>query len=155
MLLSLVTWLWYVNPFFLQYVFPAVMFITSGKKIRSMISLYCMIWTYDMITSLGMKLNLYLCAAPPSFPYLRCYLLEFINNRTHSMGKTRGDALPHSFTPPLSFRLVKTAFENFEYPWDAQASVFLLLCLLNGLQVLFRVIRVVKNITQRSAPRAG
>jgi len=44
------------------------------------------------------------------------------------------------------------AFENFEYLWDAQASVFLLFCLLNGLQVLFRVKQVVKNILQRPAP---
>jgi len=59
---------------------------------------------------------------------------------------------PHSFTSPLSFRLVLMAFENFEYPWDAQASTLLLLCLLNGLQVLFRVKQVVKNILQRPAP---
>ena len=58
------------------------------------------------------------------------------------MGKTKGDTFPHSFTPPLSFRLVLTAFENFE---------FLLFCLLNGFQVLFRVKQVVKNIAQRSA----
>jgi len=68
------------------------------------------------------------------------------------VGKTRGDALPHSFTPLLSFRLVLTAFENFEYPWDAQDSILLLFCLLNGLQVLFRVKQVVKNIVQRPAP---
>jgi len=65
--------------------------------------------------------------------------------------KTGGDSLPHSFTLPLSFRLVLTAFENFEYPWDAQASTLLLLCLLNGFQVLFRVKQVVKNIAQRPA----
>jgi len=55
------------------------------------------------------------------------------------VGKTRGEAFPHSFTPPLSFKVVVTAFENFEYPWDAQASMLLLLGLLNGFQVLFRV----------------
>jgi len=68
-----------------------------------MILLYCMIWTYDMITSL--------CSG--------VILSEFINNQTHSMGKTGGDTFPLSFTPPVSFRLVLTAFENFEYPWDA------------------------------------
>jgi len=61
--------------------------------------------------------------------------------------KTRGDTFPQSFTPPLSFRLVITAFENFEYLWDVQASMLLLFCLLNGFQVLFRVKQVVKNIT--------
>jgi len=68
------------------------------------------------------------------------------------VGKTGGDTFPHSFAPPLSFRLVLTAFENFEYPWDAQGSSLLLLCFLNGLQVLFRVKQVVKNIVQRPAP---
>ena len=67
------------------------------------------------------------------------------------MGKTEGDTFPHSFAPPLSFRLVLTAFENFEYPWDAQASTLLLLRLLNGLQVLVRAKQVVKNIMQRPA----
>jgi len=62
------------------------------------------------------------------------------------MGKIGGDAFPHSFTPPLSFILVLTAFENFKCPWDAQASTLLLFCLLNGFQVLFRVKQVVKNI---------
>jgi len=103
-------------------VFPAVTFITSGKRIRIMILLYSIISTYDTITSLVTKLGLYLHAALWSFPYLRSYLSEFINNRTQSMGKIRGDVFPHSFTPLLSFRLVATAFENFEYRWDAQAS---------------------------------
>jgi len=66
------------------------------------------------------------------------------------MGKTEGDTFPHSFTPPVSFRLVLTAFEYFEYPWDAQASMFVFLCLLNGFQVLFRVKQEV-NIVQRPA----
>jgi len=79
MLLCLVTWLWYVDPY-LQYMFTEVMFITSRKRIRIMILLYCVISTYDMITSLGMKFSLYLHAALWSFPYLGCYLLEFINN---------------------------------------------------------------------------
>jgi len=116
-----------------------------------MILLYCTILTYDMITSLCTKLGLYLHAALRSFPYLGSYVLEFVNNQTHSVGKTRGDTFPHSFAPPISFRLVLMAFENFEYPWDAQASRFLLLCLLNGLQVLFRVKQVDKNIVQRPA----
>jgi len=67
------------------------------------------------------------------------------------MGKTGGDTFPHSFNTPLSLRLVLTAFENFEYPWDAQASTHLLLCLLNRFQVLFRVKQVVNNIVQRPA----
>jgi len=71
------------------------------------------------------------------------------------VGKTGRDAFCHAFTPSLSFTLVLMAFENFQYPWDAQVSVFPLLCLLNGFQVLFRVKQVVKNIMQRPAPGLG
>jgi len=150
MLLTLIKWLWYLNPY-LQYVFTAVLFITLGKRIRMTTLLYCMISTYDMITSLCMKLGLYLHAALRSFPYLAFYVFEFVNNRTQPVGKTEGIPSP-TLSPPLSFRLLLTPFENFEYPWDAQASVFLLFCLLNGFQVLFRVKQVVKNILQRPAP---
>jgi len=143
-------WLWYLNPY-LQYVFTAVLFVTSGKRIRMIILLYCMISTYDMIISLRMKLGLYLHAVLRSFPYLGSYVLEFVSNQTQSVGKTRGDAFPHSFKPPLSFRLVLTAFENFKYPWDAQTRMFLLLCLLNKFQVLFRVKQVVNKIVHRPA----
>jgi len=103
-----------------------VLFIIAGKKIRMIILLYCTISIYDLITSLCMKLGLYLHAALQSFPYFGSYVLEFVNNQTQSVGKTEGDTFPYSFAPPLSLRLVLTAFENFEYPWDAQGSTFLL-----------------------------
>jgi len=147
-----IRWLWFLNPY-LQYVFNAVLFIITRKKIRMMILMYCVMSTYDMITSTCMKLGLYLHAALRSFPYLGPYVLEFVNNQTQSVGKTGGDTSPHSFAPRLSLRLVLTAFENFEYPWDAQGSTLLLLCLLNGLQVLFRVKQVLKNIVQRPVPQ--
>jgi len=134
-------------------VFPVVLFIIAGKRIRIMILLYYTMSTYDMIASMCMKLGLYLHAALRSFPYLGSYVLEFVNNRTQPVGKTRGDTFPHCFAPPLSFRLVLMAFENLEYPWDAQASSLLLFCLLNGFWVLFRVKQVVENILQR--PRRG
>jgi len=100
MLLSLVTCLSYINPY-LQYVFPVVPFMIAGKRIRMVILLYSVISIYDTITSVDMKLGLYLHAALWSFPYLGCYLSEFINNHTHSVGKTGGDAFTHSFTPSL------------------------------------------------------
>jgi len=62
------------------------------------------------------------------------------------------DTIHHCFAPPPLFRLVLRTFENFEYLWDAQANVFLLFCLLNGFQLLFRIKQVVKNILQRPAP---
>jgi len=99
-----------------------------------------------------MKLGLYLHATLRSFLYVGSHVLEFVNNQTQSVGKTRGETFPHSFTPPLAIRMVLKAFENFRYPWDAQAIGFLLFCHLNGLQVLFRVKQVVKNIVQRPAP---
>jgi len=98
MFLSLIKWLWYLNPYLL-YVFPVVMFITSGKRIRMTILLYCKISTYDMITSLCMRLGLYLHAELRSFPYLGSYVLEFVYNRNHSGGKNGGDTFPHSFAP--------------------------------------------------------
>jgi len=134
-------------------VFTAVLFNIAGKKIRIMILLYCIIMTYDVIPSLGMKIGLYLHAALQSLSYIRHYRSEFINNRTHSTGKTRGDAFTRSFNPLISFRLVVKAFENFKYPWDSQASTLLLFCLLNGFQVLFRGKELIKIITQGFAPR--
>ena len=65
-----------------------------------MILLYCMISTYDMITSLCMKLGLCLHAAQRLLPYLGSYILEFVNNRTQPVGKTGGDTFLHSFAPP-------------------------------------------------------
>jgi len=96
MFLSVIRWLWFFN-LYLHYVFTVVLFITSGKRIRMMILLYCTIPTYDMIMSLCMKLGLYLHATLRSFPYLRSYVLEFVNNQTQSVGKTGGDTFPHSF----------------------------------------------------------
>ena len=101
MFLSLIKWLWYLHSYLL-YVFPVVMFIASGKRIRMTILVYCTISTYDKITSLCMKLGLYLHAALQSFPYRGSYVLEFVNNQTQPVGKTRGDAFPDSFTSPLS-----------------------------------------------------
>jgi len=100
MFLSLIRWLWFLNPYLL-YLFPVVLFIITGKRIRIMILLYGTIWTYDMITSLCMKLGLYLHAALQSFPYLGSYVLEFVNNQTQSLGKTGGHTSP-TLSPPLS-----------------------------------------------------
>ena len=51
MLLTLIRWLWYVKEYLLN-VFTSVLFITSGKRIRKIILLYCVISIYDMITQL-------------------------------------------------------------------------------------------------------
>jgi len=117
----------YVNPYFLC-IFPVMMFITSGKRIRITILLYYVILTYDMMALLCMRLDLYLYAALWSFLYLGHHHSEFINNQTHCMGKTREDTFPHSFTP-LFFRLVMRAFDN---PQDVQESMLLLPSLLNA-----------------------
>jgi len=69
MLLILIRRLWYLNPY-VQYVFTDVLYIFAGKKIRMIILLYCTISIYDIITSMCMKLGLYLHAALRSFPYL-------------------------------------------------------------------------------------
>ena len=116
--------------------------------------LYCVISTYDMMTSMVMSLSWYLYVALLSSPYLRWHLSELINNRTQSVGKTGVNNVSHSFISPFPFRLVTAAFENFEYPWDVQASTLLLLGLLNVFKVLFRVTKnCFNNTTQRSALR--
>ena len=51
MLLTLIRWLWYVKEYLLN-VFTSVLFITSGKRTRKIILLYCVISIYDMITPL-------------------------------------------------------------------------------------------------------
>jgi len=102
MLLFLVTWLRYANPYLLD-VFPAMMFITSGKRRSIMILLYCVILTHDMITSLGMRLGFYLYAILQLFLYWRCHLSEFINNQTQSLGKTE-----RILSPTVSFLLSPT-----------------------------------------------
>ena len=100
MLVHLFTWCWYVN-YYLHYVFPAVMFITSGRGIRTIILLYWVMSAYDMITSLVMRLGWYLYAALLSCLYLGRLLLEFISNCTQSMGKT-GGIISLALSPPLS-----------------------------------------------------
>jgi len=77
MFITLFKWLRYLN-LYLLYVFVAVLFITLMNKIRMTILLYCTISTYDMITSLCMKLGLYLHAALRSFLYIGSYVLEFV-----------------------------------------------------------------------------
>lgn len=67
------------------------------------------------------------------------------------MGKSRRDFSPHS-TFLFSFRLVPIALENFECPRDIQASMFLLLCLLNVFEVSFKVKQLLK-IPPRAVPR--
>lgn len=72
------------------------------------------------------------------------------------MGEGKGDTFSH-FHFPLSFpfpfftRLVTVALQNFEYNWDVQNNMFLLLCLLNVFQVLFKINQLFKNTTQKSA----
>ena len=57
---------------------------------------------------------------------------------------------------PFPTRLIKVAFknsENFEYSWDAETSMILLLGMLKMFQVLFKVNQLFKNTTQRSVPK--
>ena len=93
-------------------------------------------------------------------PYFGCYLLENINNCTFylfsSGSQPIGETSSHIF--PFSARLITIAlkeFVNFEYPWDVELSMVLLLGIslfLNVIQILSRVKQLFKNTTQRSAP---
>jgi len=71
MLLTLIRWLWYLNPY-LQYVFHAVLFIIAGRKIRMIILLYCTISTYDNITVHEIRLVLACGTAVISVPRILC-----------------------------------------------------------------------------------
>ncbi|XP_074884057.1 uncharacterized protein LOC142031085 [Buteo buteo] len=136
------------------YVLPVVAYLISGRVIGIIILLYWAMSTCEMITSLVMRLSWYLYEAVISFPYLGHLLSDFIGNYTQSIGKLGGDTSPRPFPSLFSFRLITTVFENFEYPWDAQASVLLVLCLLTMFQVLFRATkRLFKSTTQRSVPK--
>lgn len=55
------------------------------------------------------------------------------------------------FIFPFSSRLLTTALENFEYIWDVETSMFVLLCVLSGFQVLCKNKQLFKNTTQWSA----
>jgi len=73
MFLSVIRWLWYLNPYLL-YLFVAMLFITSGKRTRMMILLYCMISTYDMIAYSMHEIRLVLAChtAVFSIPRILC-----------------------------------------------------------------------------------
>ena len=68
---TLFRWLWYVNPY-LQYVFTAVLFVASGKKIRMRILLYCTISTYDNITVHEIRLVFACSTVVISVPRILC-----------------------------------------------------------------------------------
>jgi len=134
---------------FLLYVFRKVLFITTGKMTRIIILLYYVISTYNTMISLAINLRVYFYEVLLSRSYLGHYLSEFINNYIQFMRKMGGGNFHHSFTSPFFFRLDTTAFENL---WDVQASMLLLLCILDVFQVLFRVKQLFQNIIQRFAP---
>ena len=50
----------------------------------------------------------------------------------------------------FSSKLVTIAFEIFEYSWDAQTNMNLLLCLLHVLLILSKVKQLFRNTTLRS-----
>lgn len=59
------------------------------------------------------------------------------------------EILPFIFR--FSSRLITTALENFEYIWDVETSMFVLLCVLSGFQALCKNKQSFKNTTQWSA----
>ena len=89
----------------------------------------------------------------------RGYFKELFSSGRQSVKGTGRDVFYHLYTLPFSFtllfssRLVTIALQDFEYPWDVQTSMLLLLCLLNVLQVLFKVNQLLRNAIQRSVLR--
>lgn len=62
------------------------------------------------------------------------------------MGGTEKDDSPQLFIPFSSFRPVKTAFEDFEFPLDVKESMCLLLGLPDLLSAVHTMFRVTKEI---------
>lgn len=70
------------------------------------------------------------------------------------MGEIGEDIFWQLFSLSFSFpQVVTIAPESFEYLWDVQTSVFLLLCDVDVFQVTFKVKQSLRNITQRSTLR--
>lgn len=80
-------------------------------------------------------------------------LSETVNSRTFYLSflETQSMVEIHPFISPFFSRLITTALENFEYIWDVETSMIVLLCVLSGFQVLFKNKKLLKNINQWSA----
>ena len=55
------------------------------------------------------------------------------------------------FTSPSFCRareLITIALENFEYSWDVQTSMLLLVCVMNAFQIMFKIKQLYKNVTK-------
>ena len=140
---------------YLQYMLPVVLFITRGNWARVIMLFYFVTLACDTRELLVVKLIWYLYSALPSSPYFGIHLSETINNYTLYLFSSESQATgeTHFFSFPFSCRQITVAPENFEYPWDVQTSMVLLLCLLNVFQVLFKVKQLFKNTFRKSAPR--
>ena len=131
------------------------------KWIKVFALLYYVTLVYGTIKLLAVGLIWYLYAALPLSLYFESYLVETINNYTlylfssesQSMGETPSSTFPFSSS---LVTVVFENFENFEYPWNVETNLVVLLgtsMFLNVVQVLFRVKQLFKRITQRSAPK--
>ena len=147
----------YVSPH-LPYIVPVLLLITHKVRwIKVFALLYYVTLLYGTIKLSVLGLIRYLYSALPLSPYFGSYLAETVNNYTlylfssesQSMGETP------SFTFPSSSRLITVVFENFEnfeYLWNVETNMVLLLgtsLFLNVVQALFRV----KQLFKRSAPK--
>ena len=130
----------YTIPY-LQYILPVVLFITHVNWAKVITLLYFVTLAYDMIELLVVKLIWYLYSALLSPLYFGSHLSETINNYSFYLFSSESQAMGEipPFIFPFSSRQITKALENFEYPWDVQTSMFLLLCLLNMSQLLFKV----------------
>ena len=118
MLANLLAWWGWINPH-IQCVLPVLVFVIGGKCVKGLVLLYWLQTAYNMLVSLLVGENQYLCAA-----------WAFVRGLTPSMGE------------PGEILLV---FENFSYPWSIQASVLAALCFLNVCQILFWAMRYFSN----------
>jgi len=52
------------------------------------------------------------------------------------------------FQPRPFCELITIALENFEYSWDVQTSMLLLVCVMNAFQIMFKIKQLYKNVTK-------
>ena len=165
-LLCLFPKLSFIASYFL-YVLPVVLFTLSGPWFKIVMVLCGVTMAYEMMRFLVMTLTWYLYSALSSTLYFGNHISETISNYTYCLFSSGSQSLegtgedifsylftlPSSFTTLLSPELVTVALQDVEYPWDTQTSMFLLLCLLNALQVLFKVKQLLRNLIRRSVLR--
>lgn len=149
MLLGLFTCVWYLSLcvfLYMQHVLPMMIFFRAGRGIKVGLLLYCVIPAYDFITSKAIRVIWDVYSVLISYPYLRFCFKSPLAIIPSLWGRTGKDYFPCLFTLFSSFRPVKTAFEDFEFPLDVKECMCFLLGLPGLLSAVHNTFRITKEI---------